>query len=119
MKRLAKNLLKRTLRKPIDPPIISVDSICLSDIFRITGSQNVDFLQMDIQGLEEPVLISYFSGLANTSGSIKSFLVGTHGVRIHENCRNLFKKNGYILKHDEEDTKNQPDGIIYCHISHE
>jgi len=118
-KRLAKNLLKKIAGKPIDQSLISVDAIPLSDVFTTIGSQDVDFLQMDIQGHEEPVLATYFSNLANTSGYIKSFLVGTHGNRIHESCQYLFLNNGYILKLDVPDTKNQPDGILYCCISHE
>ncbi len=118
-KRLLKDFLRRIVGKQIDQSSIFVDAILLSDVFRLVGRRDVDFLQMDIQGHEETVLATYFSDIANTSGCIRSFLVGTHGDRIHENCRNLFINNGYILKIDEPDTKNQPDGIIYCCISHE
>lgn len=100
----------------IDQSSISVNAIVLSDIFNLIGQQDIDFLQMDIQGHEESVLTTYFSENSQTTGSIKSFLIGTHGDHIHSACRTLFLNNGYKLKLDEPNTKNQPDGIIYCCI---
>ena len=50
------------------------------------------------------------------SGKIDSFLVGTHGARVHHVCARLFEKNGYKLIVNEQDTQEQPDGILYAKL---
>jgi FkbM family methyltransferase len=113
-KGLATRILNRLMGKPITGETLSVNAIGMADIFKVVQTKEIDFLQMDIQGFEEPVLRKFFEENLNKGGEIHSFLVGTHGKEIHRNCCALFENNGYVLHHDEQATKNQPDGIIYC-----
>jgi hypothetical protein len=59
-------------------------------------------------------LQQYFSDLNSGETVIKSFLIGTHGIAIHNACKQLLESNGYKIVVDEFETKNQPDGIIFC-----
>ena len=70
----------------------------------------VDFLQMDIQGLEAMVLASAEKTIKNKPVGI--FLVGTHGLKIHALCIQIFKRCGYNIEIDISKPKEQPDGII-------
>lgn len=99
------------------PSVIEVEAIGLGDVFDLIMEQDVDFLQMDIQGHEEAVLNAYFSRERTRAGVIQSFLVGTHGAKVHERCRQLFVDNGYVLEIDEQAPVNQPDGILCCRMN--
>jgi FkbM family methyltransferase len=70
----------------------------------------VDLLQMDVQGLELSVLKSGSRSLK--AGAVKTFLIGSHGRQLHQDCLDLLKKYGYTIEFEENDTQNQPDGII-------
>ncbi len=114
LKRTVKNTLRNILRKSTYGSVLRVDAIRLIDVFNVIGTHKIDFLQMDIQGFEESVLREFFIGNTAINCKIKAFLVGTHTAQIHGNCRSLFENNGYTIIHDEYETQNQPDGIIYC-----
>ena len=70
----------------------------------------VDLCQMDVQGLELDVLEGARRALQ--TGSVKTFLIGTHSQKLHEGCINLLAENGYVIEYDNYTTKEQPDGIL-------
>lgn len=100
--------LRRAKNKTITIPTITLDTL----VRRIGGS--VDLVQMDVQGLEVEVLKGARESLR--TGSIKTFLIGTHGrmvgLTLHQECRELLQANGYRIEVDQNDTKEQPDGIL-------
>jgi FkbM family methyltransferase len=102
--------IKNILRGNKNQVVKSLTLFKIKDIIQIS---KVDFLQMDVQGHEEPILRKYFEEVSDDF-SISSFLVGTHGVEIHEKCAKIFSDNGYELIINHSVSKNQPDGIIYC-----
>jgi len=102
------------LVKPEDArsrPVSSVESVLLSEIGTLIGSDVIDLLQMDIQGFEALILEDHFSE-PGSKIDIRSFLVGTHGESIHDRCRAVLGLHGYMVLHDEFATPNQPDGIL-------
>ncbi|TWT98130.1 hypothetical protein Pla108_22870 [Botrimarina colliarenosi] len=111
--RRAKDFVKRLIGKGDATPTLTVKSIGLDEIGQAIGGGDIDFLQMDIQGHEEPVLNAYFAKNRTASGAIKSIMVGTHGAAIHDACRDMFHRHGFQLRIDEPHTENQPDGILY------
>jgi FkbM family methyltransferase len=114
LKRQIKRFIKSLIGRGPKHSIITVKSIPMLDIFKMSNTDILDFVQMDIQGFEQPVLEKYFADLNSDANEIKTFLIGTHGLSIHQACIKLFKENGYEILIDEHDTKHQPDGIIYC-----
>lgn len=100
------------------PLVMEVETIAMNDIFERIQASEVDFLQMDIQGHEAPVLEAFFSGERGPTGLIRSFLIGTHGCPIHDRCRNVLQDNGYIMQIDVPKPSNQPDGILYGELKH-
>ncbi len=64
------------------------------------------------QGLEVEVLKSGVTSMA--SAAVKSFLIGTHSLEIHQECVTQLLSHGYIIDVDQPDTKEQPDGIIFA-----
>jgi hypothetical protein len=70
----------------------------------------VDLLQMDVQGLEVEVLKGGTQSM--TAGSVRTFLIGTHGLPIHRECLARLRASGYTIELDQPDTTEQPDGII-------
>jgi hypothetical protein len=70
----------------------------------------VDLLQMDVQGLEVEVLRGGARSMA--AGEVRTFLIGTHGLTIHQECVALLRASGYTIEVDQPDTKEQPDGIM-------
>lgn len=116
IKTFIKNIAKKLLGISPYLPTIEVKSIPMINIFDLTKSKTIDFVQMDIQGHEHSVLEKYFSDLGSRDMIIKSFLIGTHGINIHNACKQLLENNEYKMVVDEFETKNQPDGIIYCKI---
>jgi len=94
-----------------------VKSIPLSEIFHCIKNTHINFLQMDIQGFEWPVLEKYFADRNVSSHQIKTFLVGTHSAAIHASCLELLRRNGYRILKDIPESLNQPDGIIHCSLA--
>lgn len=93
--------------------LIAIPTITLNTLVKRIG-QPIDLLQMDVQGLEVEVLKGATECL--TTGVIRTFLIGTHGrahgLGLHEQCRELLRANGYVIKTDLSDPKEQPDGIL-------
>jgi len=111
-----KNIVKKLLGISPSLSVTEVQAIPMINIFTFTESKTIDFVQMDIQGHEQSVLEKYFSDIGSSDMVIKSFLIGTHGIIIHNTCIKLFENNGYKIVINEFETKNQPDGIIFCEI---
>ena len=65
---------------------------------------------MDVQGLEMEVLKGGTQSMA--TGRVRAFLIGTHGLPIHQECVARLRASGYAIEIDQPDTKEQPDGII-------
>ena len=110
--RCVKDIINTIMGKPVKGKSITVRTLKLSEIFELIQSDNIDFLQMDIQGFEEPVLDAYFSNSIHNGGKIIKFLVGSHGSEIHEKCKKHLENAGYRILHNEPDTDHQPDGIL-------
>lgn len=90
-------------------------SISLNEVFSEINCAEIDLVQMDIQGHEIEVLRHFFNSYA--TGNIKSFIIGTHGNKIHEECYYLFKENNYKFLFDLKNPLTQPDGILYCELA--
>lgn len=93
--------------------LVSIPTITLDTFVRRIG-RSVDLLQMDVQGLEVEVLKGGSESLK--TGNVRTFLIGTHGrshgLRLHEECCDLLRANGYTVEVDWPDPKEQPDGIL-------
>ena len=70
----------------------------------------IDLCQMDVQGLEAEVLEGAQEVLQ--TGKVKTFLIGTHSQKLHDDCINLLVENGYVIEYDNYNTREQPDGIL-------
>jgi len=107
-----KHLLEQIgLRKPKHqgPRFLTIPTMTLDTLVRRIG-RTIDLLQMDVQGLEAEVLKGGAESMA--AGDVKSFLIGTHGLTIHQECLARLRASGYTIEVDQPDTKEQPDGII-------
>jgi FkbM family methyltransferase len=106
-----KRFLERLgLRQPKHrSPIVTIPTITLDLLVRRIG-RPVDLLQMDVQGLEVEVLKGGAEAMA--SGDVRTFLIGTHSLPIHQECVARLRASGYTIEVDQPDTKEQPDGII-------
>ena len=82
----------------------------LDDLLKDLPGQRVDLCQMDVQGLELEILQGGTNALRD--GRVGTFLIGTHSPEIHASCLSLLKDHGYAIEFEEQDTKDQPDGII-------
>ena len=102
---------KKTILKKIKEYLNNTRVKCITlekMIYKI--GKDIDFLQMDIQGLELEVLEA--SQPVFSKGKIKKLLIGTHSQKIHQRCLNILEKNGYQVLIDNYNTKLQPDGIL-------
>ncbi|CAN5585235.1 hypothetical protein BH20VER3_BH20VER3_21580 [soil metagenome] len=108
-----KHLLEAVgLRRP-KMEALTITTITL-DMLAQRINRPIDLLQMDVQGLEVEVLQGATEAMK--SGTVKTFLIGTHGrargLTLHEECRELLRHSGYGIEIDQPDTKEQPDGIL-------
>ena len=87
----------------------SVATRSLDSILAIIG-RPVDLCQMDIQGLEFAVLKGAVKTLRDRT--VHTFLIGTHGRKLHRSCVALLQDRGYRIEVDQPDPKDQPDGIL-------
>jgi len=69
-----------------------------------------DLLQMGGQGLEADVLSGGRRSLE--AGRVRTFLVGTHGRELHQQCVEILTECGYSIEFENAETKHQPDGIL-------
>jgi hypothetical protein len=74
---------------------IEVDKIDIRDILR--AHDNIDFLDLDIQGEEVKVLTA---GLELVDRKVKRLHIGTHGSQLEAELRKLFHSRGWILLRD-------------------
>lgn len=86
-----------------------IQTIPMRKLLARTG-EDIDLIQMDVQGLEVEILRSCTEELR--SGRIRTFLVGTHGKDIHQGCLAIFRDNQYEIEYQLADPALQPDGII-------
>ena len=114
---LIRSWIELFLGKDLASSFFKVATVKLSEISDFTQSSKIDFLQMDIQGFEEPVLSAYFSTSVEQRPMVSQFLVGTHGLSIHRKCRSFFENSGFQIRHDEQDPQHQPDGILYAALA--
>jgi hypothetical protein len=89
--------------------VLIIPTITLDLLVGRIGRQ-VDLLQIDVQGLEVEVLKGGTQSMA--TGSVRNFLIGTHGLPIHQECVARLRAAGYTIEIDQPDTTEQPDGII-------
>jgi FkbM family methyltransferase len=71
---------------------------------------SVELCQMDVQGHEFEVLQG--ARVALRDGRVSTFLIGTHGRKIHSDCARLLIENGYQVEFELIDSQLQPDGIL-------
>ncbi len=116
LSRIMKDIIKKILRMHVGGKVIHVRTLGLFEIYKEIGCKKIDLLQMDIQGFEESVLHSHFSQESHSNIEIINFLIGTHGPDIHDKCRTCLQEAGYEIIHDEQDTQNQPDGILLASL---
>lgn len=86
-----------------------VDSVTLDTLVKRVGQQ-IDVASMDVQGLEVDILKGGNSVLEHAD--VKTFIIGTHGKNIHQQCIRILADKNYVIEYDEPDTPHQPDGII-------
>lgn len=94
--------------------LIKVKKMTLS-AFLDRMKTDVDLMQIDIQGFEYSVLKEYFQ--PHNQKKIEQFLIGTHGAKVHDQCKELLLTNGYKIVLDIPDPANQPDGILHAVLS--
>ena len=87
--------------------ISSIPVVSLKTVVERAGGE-IDFLLMDIQGSEGDVLAGGLKSLQ--AGSVRTLLISTHGVGLHNRCIKLLKKCGFLIEYDERKTKG--DGAI-------
>lgn len=85
------------------------DTLTLEALVNQVGQQ-VDLVSMDVQGLELDILSGGESVLEKAV--VKTFIIGTHGKSIHQQCIDMLKNKNYSIEYEEENTQHQPDGII-------
>lgn len=112
LKRRIKDAIKQILGKPASNRAFKVGTLKLSEASSLVKTDRIDLLQMDIQGFEEPVLKTYFADYGEKCLKVVTFLIGTHGPEIHAKCKSYLEAGGFHIQHDEQDTENQPDGIL-------
>jgi FkbM family methyltransferase len=115
LRRILNALRKIVLGRPSKKPAggaICVQSVTMGGAFALAAREKIEFVQMDIQGHELPVLREFFHSHSNLQAL--EFLLGTHGPHIHPHCLGLFAKNNYRIIADIPSCEGQPDGIIHC-----
>lgn len=86
-----------------------VDAVTLDTLVKLVG-RDIDVASMDVQGLEIDILRGGESILEQAK--VKTFIIGTHGNSIHQQCIRMLQDKEYIIEYEEPDTRHQPDGII-------
>jgi FkbM family methyltransferase len=89
--------------------VVTIKTVTLDWLIEQTA-RLVDLVQIDVQGLEDEVLRSGSKSMR--TGKIKTFLIGTHGLRIHRKCIDILKRHRYEIEFDKDNPADQPDGII-------
>jgi FkbM family methyltransferase len=113
VKSTVKVLLNRAGLRKLDSQesttVITIQTITLDHLLTSVGTV-VDLLQMDVQGAEAEILQGALNSLR--SGSIRTFLIGTHSQALHQACSAVLRRHGYEIEYQEPHPRGQPDGII-------
>lgn len=107
-RRIAGAILRRIGLRP-RPKVLTIRTTTLDALAEKIGTP-IELCQMDIQGLELEVLKG--ARRVMQEGSARTFLIGTHSPELHRECIALLEANGYAIEFEEQETKEQPDGII-------
>ena len=86
-----------------------IDTVTMETLIQQVG-QVVDVMSMDVQGLETDILSG--GAAVMERGDVKTFIIGTHGRVIHQQCISMLTDKDYYIEYVEENTLQQPDGII-------
>jgi FkbM family methyltransferase len=86
-----------------------IDTVTMETLVQSPG-QPVDLMSMDVQGLETDILSGGAAVLER--GDVRTFIIGTHGKAIHQQCISMLTSKDYFIEYEEENTQQQPDGII-------
>jgi len=89
--------------------VVTIKTVTLDWLIEQTG-RLVDLVKIDVQGLEDEVLRGGSNSMQ--TGKVKTFLIGTHGPRIHRKCIDILKMHRYEIEFDKDNPADQPDGII-------
>jgi FkbM family methyltransferase len=89
--------------------ILKIPTMTLDALITRIGTP-VDLCQMDIQGLELAALEG--AKRAMEEGTVRTFLIGSHGPELHRKCITLLELSGYAIEFEEQQPPDQPDGII-------
>jgi FkbM family methyltransferase len=87
----------------------TIKTITLDRLMERVG-RPADLLQMDVQGREVGVLKGGTRSLE--SGFVRTFLIGTHGQRIHQTCIRILTEHGYSVEFEDGEPRRQPDGMV-------
>lgn len=115
--RKVKDLIRPLIGKRAIGAAFEIRTILLSDIGKVAGVDHLNLVQMDIQGLEGPVLMQFFALPEDERITVDQFLVGTHGPEVHARCRELLEAAGYGIVVDQPKSESQPDGILYARLT--
>ena len=86
-----------------------IDTVTMATLMQQVG-RVVDVMSMDVQGLESDILSG--GAAVMERGDVKTFIIGTHGRAIHQQCISMLTNKDYSIEYEEENTQQQPDGII-------
>ncbi|MCK5360521.1 MAG: FkbM family methyltransferase, partial [Gammaproteobacteria bacterium] len=86
-----------------------IDTVTMATLMQQVG-RVVDVMSMDVQGLESDILSG--GAAVMERGDVKTFIIGTHGRVIHQQCISMLTNKDYSIEYEEENTQQQPDGII-------
>lgn len=115
LKRFVKTLLRRVLysgrqdRRRI-LKLETIKSRTLDEMFDELQTESIDLCQMDVQGFETEILKG--AGRVMQTAGVKTFLIGTHSPRVHQECIDVLSDHGYHIEYENYYTTEQPDGIL-------
>ncbi len=111
------SLIEEKYMKLSNPPteLQTVVKVTMFDTFQKYLGKPIDFVQMDVQGFEFDVLSGSAQSLAKRL--VKTWMVGTHGKSIHNECKKLLRSAHYQIVYDDLHTKHQPDGILLASVA--
>jgi FkbM family methyltransferase len=104
-------IIEKASSDTVSHRVLKVRSITLTGLCQRIGHP-IGLVQMDIQGMEHLVLSEYSSMFRGAALPVASFLVGTHGCALHDQCKETLQTLGYKITCDEPVPNGQPDGIL-------
>lgn len=82
------------------------------DLF--AADKELALVQIDIQGFETEALQGARESLSRKAIGI--MIVGTHGSRVHNACKDILLAHGYSITVDQPAPRNQPDGVLVARV---